>query len=124
MHYLIALGSLFTIHMLALISPGPNLLVVTQTAMSTNRQKGISVALGLATGAAIWSSAALIGLNVAFDYVTWLYGTLRILGGIYLIYLGIKLWRTADQELAQSQHQSKSTGYSRDVEIGANAILG
>lgn len=102
MEYVFVLGGLFVVHMLALISPGPNLLIVTQTAMSYNRRTGVFVAMGLATGAAIWSTTALVGLNVVFAYVTWLYEALRFVGGIYLIYLGIRIWRTADQEFLLS----------------------
>ena len=105
MDYIIALGGLFLLHILALISPGPNVLIVTQTAMHSGRQKGVFVSLGLATGAAIWSSAALIGLNVIFEYVTWLYWALKIVGGVYLIFIGIKIWRTAKQDLSQPNAQ-------------------
>jgi threonine efflux protein len=85
MDLIIALGGLFFIHMVALISPGPNVLIVTQTAMHGGRQKGVFVSFGLATGAAIWSSATLIGLNTVFEYVTWLYWALKTVGGVYLI---------------------------------------
>lgn len=107
MNYVFVLGGLFVVHMLALISPGPNLLIVTQTAVSYNRRTGILVAMGLATGAAIWSTAALVGLNVVFAYITWLYGALRLLGGIYLIYLGVKIWRTANQEFSPLENLEK-----------------
>jgi RhtB (resistance to homoserine/threonine) family protein len=108
MNIFFLLGSLFVIHILALISPGPNVFVVTQISMRYERYAGVLVALGLASGAAIWSIAALIGLNVIFEYVTWLYGTIRFVGGVYLIYLGIKLWRTADQEIIESLNNVKS----------------
>lgn len=101
MPYLFALGGLFVAHMLALISPGPNVIIVTQTAMVYNRRAGILVASGLATGAAIWSSMALVGLNVVFAYVTWLYGVVRFAGGVYLIYLGVKFWRAANQGISE-----------------------
>lgn len=107
MDYLFALGGLFIAHMLALISPGPNVIIITQTAMVYNRRAGILVAAGLATGAAIWSSMALVGLNVVFAYVTWLYGVVRFAGGVYLIYLGIKFWRAANQGISEPVRDGK-----------------
>ena len=64
MDYVMPLAGLFLVHVLALASPGPNVLVVTQTSMSRERRSGVFVALGLATGAAIWSTAALVRISV------------------------------------------------------------
>lgn len=36
--YGVVLGSVFVVHLLAMLSPGPNVLVVTQTAASRNRR--------------------------------------------------------------------------------------
>jgi threonine efflux protein len=53
--------------------------------------------LGIAVGAVVWSSTALFGLSVVFTQFAWLRRALKVLGGIYLLYLGIKLWRAADR---------------------------
>ena len=97
MDYAALFGSLVAVHFLALISPGPNVLLVTQTAISRTRPAGIMTALGIATGALVWSSTAMGGLNFLADNLAWLYWTLRLFGGVYLFYLGIVIWRRADQ---------------------------
>lgn len=97
MDYAALYGSLVAVHFLALISPGPNVLLVTQTAISRTRPAGIMTALGIATGALVWSSTAMGGLNFLADNLAWLYWTLRLFGGVYLFYLGIVIWRRADQ---------------------------
>ncbi|MCA1728567.1 MAG: LysE family transporter [Actinobacteria bacterium] len=102
MSYAVVLGSVFAIHVLAMISPGPNVLVVTQTALSDTRRAGIVTALGVAVGSTLWSSAALFSLSVVFAQFAWLYSGLKLLGGMYLLYLGIKLWRTAEHSLVPS----------------------
>lgn len=89
------LGSVFAVHVLAMVSPGPNVLVVTQTAASETRRAGVCAALGIAAGAALMSSAALAGLSVVLTQFAWLHAALRLVGGAYLIYLGAKLWRGA-----------------------------
>lgn len=99
MDYLGSLASLFVIHILALVSPGPNVFIVTQTAMSRERRSGVLVAFGLATGAAIWSTTALIGLTIVTERLAWLYEALRLIGGCYLVYLGVNLWRHADERI-------------------------
>lgn len=104
MNYAVVLSSIFAVHVLAMISPGPNFLIVTQTAMSRTRRAGILTALGIATGAAVWSSAALLGLSVVFAHVAWLYAGFKLVGGLYLLYLGIRLWRAADLRLVPAAH--------------------
>ena len=105
MNYAGVLSSVFAVHMLAMVSPGPNFLIVTQTAISRTRRAGIVTALGIATGAAVWASATLLGLSALFTHLPWLYGGIKFLGGIYLLSLGIKLWRTADQPLGPAKDQ-------------------
>jgi threonine efflux protein len=95
----VVLGSVFVVHLLAMLSPGPNVLVVTQAAASRTRRAGVLVALGVATGAAIWSAAALLGLNLLFNRVAGLYAVLALVGGFYLLYLAHRLWRGARQPL-------------------------
>lgn len=102
MNYAIVLGSIFAVHVLAIISPGQNVLIVTQTAMGRGRRAGVAVALGIATGAGIWSAAANMGLSVVFANFVWLYSGLMLAGGIYLLYLGTALWRAADQPLVRA----------------------
>jgi len=89
------LGSVFAVHLLAMLSPGPNVLVVTQTAASRARRAGVCAALGIATGAALMSSAALAGLGFVFGEFAWLHAMLKLVGGGYLVYLGVRLWRSA-----------------------------
>ena len=93
------LGGIFAVHVLAIISPGPNVLIVTQTSMSRSRREGVATALGIAVGAALWSGSVALGLSMVFAHFAWLYGGLKLLGGAYLIYLGIRLWIGAGQAL-------------------------
>lgn len=109
MSHAVVLGSVFVVHVLAMLSPGPNVLVVTQTAASRTRRAGLLVALGVATGAAIWSGAALLGLSVLFARIPWVYGALKLVGGVYLLYLAFKLWRGADRPLVIPNREGATT---------------
>ena len=116
MTYAVVLGSVFVVHVLAMLSPGPNVLVVTQTAASRSRRAGVLVALGVASGAALWSGAALLGLSLLFAQVAGLYGALTLLGGVYLLYIAVRLWRGADRPLVltpgeQASAQSDAQAY-------------
>ncbi|WP_420863262.1 LysE family translocator [Algirhabdus cladophorae] len=83
----------------ALASPGPAFLVATRTALIHGRQAGLKTGLGLATMAAVWTAAALMGLAALFTVIPWLYGALKLGGAVYLLYLAYGMWRGADTPL-------------------------
>ncbi len=84
--------SVATIHLVAMASPGPNVLVVTQTAMSRSQRSALAVALGVATGSLILSTLAAVGLGLVFEQASWLRHGVQVAGGAYLIYLGVRVW--------------------------------
>ena len=86
------LGGIVAVHLPAIVSPGPNFLIVTQAAISQSRGAGVAAELGIAAGAAPRSGSEALGLGVVFSHFPWLYGGLKLLGGIYLVYLGARLW--------------------------------
>ena len=79
----------------AVITPGPNFLSVTRYAMAHSRQAALAVATGVALGAAVWAVAALLGLQALFRLQPWLLDFARVLGGGYLVYLGLMSLREA-----------------------------
>ncbi|HEX8650722.1 MAG TPA: LysE family transporter [Pyrinomonadaceae bacterium] len=87
--------SLMAVDLLAAISPGPNFVVVTQTAIRHTRRRAIAVVLGIVTANLIWCGAVVFGLAALFKLAPWLYGVIKFTGGAYLIYLGVCLWRNS-----------------------------
>jgi threonine efflux protein len=83
------------IHWAAMASPGPNVLLVTQTAMARSRRSALAVAVGVASGAAVLATAAAIGLTVLIEQATWARHALELAGGTYLVFLGVQTWRGA-----------------------------
>ena len=99
MSYWATLSGVALVHLAAMVSPGPNFLVLTQTSISQSRRMGVLTAMGIATGALIWSSSALVGISFLFLKLSWLYQGVRLFGGAYLVYLGIKMWFHAAEPL-------------------------
>lgn len=86
----------FNVTLLAAIaSPGPSLLYLSRTAMVHGRKAGILAALGLAVMAALWTGAALLGLQVLFELFPWAFWGLKLAGGLYLIWIAYSTWRDA-----------------------------
>ncbi len=89
--------SVAAVHWIAMASPGPNVLLVAQTAMSRSRRDALAVAAGVATGALLMSAAAALGLGLLVQSATWIRPLLQLAGAAYLIYLGVQTWRFADR---------------------------
>jgi threonine efflux protein len=90
--YLTVLLGIALIHFPVMISPGPNFLLVTQTAVSQSRRASVLTALGIATGAVLWSGTAAIGVGILLVKLNWLFRVMRMLGGAYIVYIGIRMW--------------------------------
>jgi threonine efflux protein len=93
MNLSISMITLAGIWFLVVTIPGPNFLVVTRFSMSDSRKSGLLIALGVSTGAGVWAAASLVGLSLVFNRAAWLYDTIRFIGGLYLLWIGLKtIW--------------------------------
>ena len=77
-----------------MVSPGPNVLLVSQLAASDRARSAVFAALGVACGATLWATCAVLGVNVVFAAFPGLRLALQVAGGVYLLYVAIRLWRS------------------------------
>lgn len=77
------------------ISPGPSFVFVVRTAVAQSRADGIAAAIGMGVGAMLFGALALLGLRTLMTEAAGLYYVLKIAGGIYLVYLAVRIWRGA-----------------------------
>ncbi len=98
--------------LLGAMSPGPSFVLVSRLAVTGSRLSGIGAALGMGAGGAIFASLALFGLIALLQQVEWLFLTLKIVGGVYLVYLGIRIWRSATEPLELTGNGSGSASRS------------
>jgi RhtB (resistance to homoserine/threonine) family protein len=92
------------------MSPGPSFVLVSRTAVTSSRPAGLAAAVGMGLGGAVFGSLALLGLSALLAKVHWLYVFLKLLGGAYLIYLAVMIWRSAPKPLAAPGDQISSSG--------------
>jgi RhtB (resistance to homoserine/threonine) family protein len=83
----------------AVVSPGPNFLVVSRLALSRSRRSAIGAAFGIAVGSLIYAALTMFGLSVLILRFAWLGDSIRIVGGAYLVWLGIQAWRARSEDL-------------------------
>ena len=91
--------SVFAVHLVAAISPGPAVLMTMRTAITGGFARGGAFAVGVGIGAVAWAAAAVLGLATLFEIAPRLLIALKIAGAAYLLHLAWKMWRGADQPL-------------------------
>jgi homoserine/homoserine lactone efflux protein len=76
------------------VSPGPNVLLVLTHSALHGRRKAINTILGGALGFVIVVGLSMFGIGALLNSsLVWL-AVLKWVGGAYLIYLGIQVWRS------------------------------
>jgi len=94
-------------------SPGPSFIMVARTAVSASRIDALFAALGMGIGGLAFACLSLVGLNGLLIAVPSLYLVLKVAGGVYLAYLGIRIWLGARQPLATGASEQNDVARSR-----------
>lgn len=55
------------VHIIALMSPGPDFFFVSQTAVSRSRKEAMMGVLGITCGVMVWAGVALLGLHLIIE---------------------------------------------------------
>jgi len=82
-------GYLFAIFLIN-ISPGPEMIFVISSTLSNGKKQGLFSALGAATGSTVHVVLVAFGLAIILTTSLVLFTIIKIIGAIYLIYLGVK----------------------------------
>lgn len=88
-----------------LVIPGPTIILVVSQAITNGRRSVIPLATGVLLGDFTAMAFSLLGLGAILSASAALFVSLKWIGAIYLIYLGVKLWRShsADTSVAYSE---------------------
>jgi threonine/homoserine/homoserine lactone efflux protein len=70
------------------VTPGPDTFLVLRFSLS-RQGAGLSAAAGTAVGSLVWSVAVAFGLAALLEQSAEVYRVLKIVGGLYLVYLGV-----------------------------------
>ncbi|MGJ8545200.1 MAG: LysE family translocator [Sulfitobacter sp.] len=83
----------------AIAAPGAALLYFIKTTVAAGRRTGFVTGIGLGLAAALWTLAALLGLEIVFTLFPWAYAALKFGGAAYLIWIAVQTWRHARDPL-------------------------
>jgi homoserine/homoserine lactone efflux protein len=92
--------------------PGPNITLIVATAATKGIREGLMVVLGTTVAQVIQIAMVVAGLAWLVSAYSFAFDVLRIAGAVYLVYLGIKAWLTANhQETEITNNKSLKRGF-------------
>ncbi len=79
--------------------PGPGLFYIAGRTLASGRGDGLASCLGSALGGLVHVVAGAVGVSALIMASATAFGVLKIAGGLYLVYLGVQTWRSADRPI-------------------------
>lgn len=86
--------TLLGVHLLGLVSPGPDFIVTVKQSLSSGKRSGYYTALGIAVGCMVHMTYCILGLGFVITQSVLALSILKYVGAGYLIYIGIKALRS------------------------------
>ena len=97
-------------------SPGPNFIFVLSRSVSYGRAEGLMSVLGIGTGALLHTLAAVLGLSALLATSALAFGTVKVLGAVYLVYLGVRVLLGDSAQLpVSSANADKGAAYRQGL---------
>src|SRR6185295_6908747 len=119
MNFILPIITIIGIHLVAVMSPGPNFFISAKHGLSYSRPAGVATTTGVATGTLIHISLGFLGLSALVAQSIWLYTLLTYVGAIYLVYLGVKAllaqakepdWASLEREQSSAMSAERAYG--------------
>ncbi len=109
------------VHMVALMSPGPDFFFVSQTAVSRSRKEAMMGVLGITMGVMVWAGVALLGLNLILEKMAWLHHIIMVGGGLYLCWMGYQMLRSA--RALKKEQKNRRRGPKVELATGGRSFI-
>lgn len=105
---------LFIITSVVLItSPGIDTMLVLNKSVTGGRKVGIYTSLGVSTGILFHTVLGVLGLSLIIAQAAYVFTIIKVVGALYLIYLGvIKLWKAVHTPIEVKDQKTESSAKS------------
>ncbi len=90
-HWLVFIG----VAAIVIVVPGPDTAVVTKNVLVHGRRVALGTSLGVASGLAVWTIASAVGVASVLRASAVAFTVLKVIGALYLVWLGFQALRAA-----------------------------
>ncbi|MCW3641389.1 MULTISPECIES: LysE family translocator [Burkholderia] len=104
--------------LLIILTPGQDMVLVMSRTLSSGTRAGIVTAAGVSIGLIVHTMLATLGVGALLQASAWLYTLLKLVGALYLLYLGVMLLRSPG-EITLSGNQGAPVSALRTFMQGA-----
>jgi threonine/homoserine/homoserine lactone efflux protein len=115
---LVSVGTFTVAAILIVLLPGPDTLVVVRNLIRGGRGAAIRTVFGVLSGLVVWVVAAALGLSAVLNASHDAYLALRIVGAVYLVWLGVQSLRSRGRLAEESEVPRRrllGTGYPAGI---------
>jgi threonine/homoserine/homoserine lactone efflux protein len=103
--------------------PGPTVLLVVSYAMSQGRRSALATIAAVLLGDAVAMALAILGLGALLRSSTSLFLAMKAAGTLYLLYLGIRMWRAPTAFAGASPRSVQASRLRMAVDAFAVTVL-
>jgi threonine/homoserine/homoserine lactone efflux protein len=104
--------------LIASLVPGPSMLLALSHGTKFGAKRTIATALGNTTASFLQAVVAIVGLGAILTASGTIFQIIKWLGAAYLIYIGVKTWRTPDIQLRPDTEHRHETSWSSPKMFG------
>ena len=112
-----------SIALVATLTPGPAVLLVTSHSICYGTNRAVMTILGNISGLFIMSLLSILGLGALVLYSATAFLVLKTIGALYLIFLGIRLWRDGFMPAATANKQKHFTKKAGPLKLYSQGLL-
>jgi threonine/homoserine/homoserine lactone efflux protein len=106
-----------------ILAPGPDTVIVTRNALLGGRRSALGTSVGVTAGLVVWTTTAAIGVAAIVRESEAVFSAIKVLGAIYLVYLGVQSLRAAGAR-AHGDDRGAGGGALRGFRQGLLSDLG
>ena len=118
MNYLTEFLIIATAIQIALISPGPDFMITLRQTINYGKKYAYFSSLGIGFGILIHVSYTLLGIGLILKNFPYFLDIVRILGAMYLIYLGIGSFISNSSKIKIASEKKLSYSYKKSFFVG------
>lgn len=117
-----AFPALALAHFVALLSPGPDFFLLVGYAVRYRMRGSTGLCVGIAVGNGLYILLAIIGWGI-LRQLPLLFTVIKLLGALYLLWIGSLLIRSRPQTLTGADARSTCPGFGKQLLLGLGSSL-
>jgi threonine/homoserine/homoserine lactone efflux protein len=108
-----ALLAFFLVAALLIVTPGPDMALVTRNALAQGPRAALQTGFGVVGGVVVWSGASLLGIAALLQASAIAFTVVKLAGAAYLIFLGLRTLLALRAPAGASRHAAIPSGRFR-----------